>query len=123
MPVPASQAGVDPPAPTPQSLGCPPLPLLRNPGLVPMTAMIRVAVSEVAVCASPAIPAQVVVGLLAQGIAKAEGAACRVCASAGQASQAPIVASVPALGAAAREDAARTDAVCATRVTLVRIVV
>lgn len=88
-----------------------------------MTATIRVAASEVAACVSPAIPAQVVVGLLAQGIAKAEGAVCKVCASAGQASQVPTVASAPALGAAAREDAARTDAVCATQVTLVRTVV
>lgn len=78
--------------------------------------------SEVAAYASLATPAQVVVGLLAQGIAKAEGAACRVCASAEQASQAPTVVSAPAHGAAAREDAARTDAVCVTQVTLVRTV-
>lgn len=87
-----------------------------------MTATIRVAVSEAAAYASLATRAQVVVGLLAQGIAKAEGAACRVCASVEQASQVPTVVSAPAHGAATREAAVRTDAVCATQVTLVRTV-
>jgi hypothetical protein len=84
--------------------------------------MIRVAVSEVAACASRATVAPAVAGPLAPEIAKAAGVVCRACACVARASQAPTAASAPALGAAAREDAARMVAVCAIPATLVRTV-
>ena len=122
MPALASQAGVGPPAQIPKVQRDPPphhpLPLVP----AQMTAMIRVAASVVAACASLATQGPVVAGPPAPGTATAAGTACRVCACAARASLGTTAVCAPALAAAAKGDAARTGAACAIQATVARTV-